>query len=660
MLVFFQFTWFELDSKNKISANKMAYAKLKIKTQSPILIAKFERSIARNFFDDKGLKKATQLLKSRQKILDGKTFPYILDKNVCQVLDKIKQTSSLSEEHKKDFFTEVIKTYGLVLDYSLDHNYFYCLYHYFNSPKPKFALDLANKFLSQNKVEELLDRLETCHEEEVRGNGDDPQANLKKETLSVKKTQSQELLSLKDYKSLSFFDRLSYSQALRKAYLVLEADKISNSISNNWFDIFLPIVRAQNKRKCVVGGVLREVVYSHHLGRSVCPVRNNTCDEKKNTFKCGSLFNSACISIHPIKNLSKRCYQKAQSAPISEDDYNEFINNTNKAYKDYCLEREKRRGKAVAGCNFYTQRVDELKAVFSNKVRSMEEKIEQKTEASFNTGSQDCEECRAEGDKNQQVNGISEIMKLVRKSEDSDLVKYLSKQAYDNSACKCGGNDACTRGCKKRGKWPPHLKCRGNKSKNKSTKFCMRHVNGILTDTINTFFGRYCEDNYPFDREKCLDIHKKNLKEQTNICTKSFVFPSALCALNLDGKDRYQSIKNKRIKRKCEKFEYRYNHNIKTIKLISDDGKRIEETPLFEEITMPEDPNDLPTGAIVVMKSGSKHGHIEIKTDKQECNGSYCFCSDYCASRSGGYTPPFKPVAVFRWNPKVLEYLGDM
>ena len=81
---------------------------------------------------------------------------------------------------------------------------------------------------------------------------------------------------------------------------------------------------------------------------------------------------------------------------------------------------------------------------------------------------------------------------------------------------------------------------------------------------------------------------------------------------------------------------------------------------------MPKDPNDLPVGAIVVSKSrtklGRKHGHIEIKTN-QKCNGSACFCSDFCTDRDkNDYKPrgTYPYSVAFQLNPEAAKALETL
>ena len=605
--------------------------------------------------------RAAQTLKEKQKTLNKANFPYVLEKHVCKVLDeaKKKDRSSVSEISQKLFLQEVVQTYDKVLEYSLDHNYFYCLYYYFEEAKPKLLLELAKNYLDKEKRGLFLDRFETCYETETREVKIPPMELL--DTSEEKPSLNP--LSLREYMQLSRADKLKLSNSLRRAVLAMEKYQDNLPVSKlSPIDFLIPKAFAENGNQCIIGGVLRETSYSASLNRTVCSARNNNCNGQSDTFQCGVLFNSVCIPLHPIKNVSGRCYKVSQDEVLSRSAYNQFLSAENPVYHEYCSNRQARNnGNAGAGCNFYFKVIEDLKKRYSEPDdEAFSDKISEASLEDSQTEAGCSEVCEEEST---ELDSIRDINRLLQEGEDSDLVKYLSERVYENSNCTCGTSDACTRGCKKGSEeeiTSPKLNCRGKRDRSKSTKFCMRHVNGALVDTIDTFLKAYCDEN-DFDREQCLEIH--NDKERDgDICTKSFVLPSAICALNLDGKDRYRYIKNTKVKNECKSWE-NSNKFLKTIKVASDNDT-IEEFPLFEEIPGPINPDELPTGAIVVMKSGSRYGHVEIKTNKKECFDEQgqkkpCFCSDFCKSRSDGYDDTYKPVVAFRWHPKLLDYFGN-
>lgn len=240
-----------------------------------------------------------------------------------------------------------------------------------------------------------------------------------------------------------------------------------------------------------------------------------------------------------------------------------------------------------------------------------------------------------------------------------NFINLLSDTIYENSSCYCGNNDSCTRGCSKNRSYRAGLRCLGRKARSKPTNWCMRHVLGAVMHSMDAFCQK--SNAQSISRNQCIE-EVSNIKagdSKYNICRKSLAFPSALCALNLDGKNRINSntIKNKYVRRRCLNHST-FNKGLKFFKIETDNSTEI--APIFIETPLTEDPEDLPIGAIVVLQSNDKNGHVEIKTDRKECEGSYCFCSDFCVSRKGGYEHPFKPLVAFKWNPLFVKHLGTI
>ena len=692
-------------ANSQIASNSEAVKKpsqtTKIKdNKKAIPFTSTESKLNNNFFNE-----ATVALRKKQKELTRENFPYILQDQVCLVLEKAKKSKNSSafiKTQQESFFIEVVKTYDLVLEHTLDHNYFYCIYNYFTEPKPKLIMDLTKTYLTKDKRKIFLDRLNTCHQVELFGNGDNPD-------MSFNNSYSKPL-PLKDYLKLSESGKLKFSNKLRKAYLVLEKDELNVSylkdtnkeklsfqeklatvklegLHSFFLQLLNPPAHANTKQKCLIGGILRDRTYSSHLNKTVCSARKNNCNDKNNTFQCGALFNSTCISLHPIKTISQRCYKSSQGQPLKRNAYNSFINTQNPQFFDYCDARQKRNhGQAGVGCNYYFKVIEELNALFK-KEDEQNAYMPDFFLTDTTTESDYCDDCNRKKTEKQD-SFVSIIQNVVDKTstdktstdKDSDLVSFLSDRVYENTSCKCKTtSDACYRGCIKSKKKNilPKTRCVGTKPINKSTKNCMRHASQAMMDTIDTFLKAHCK---AVTRNQCLEIHDHKPKEK-NICNQSFVFPSALCGLGLGlgEKERYNQIKNKSVKKKCKKWHKHNTVSTLTIPVVSDDGNSIEHIPLFEEISpLPEpnkkDPNDpnkdpygefydnLPTGSIIIMESNSKHGHIDIKTNKEECGPNkdkICYCSDFCEEREGGYKPPFKPRAVFKWHPKLIEHYGN-
>ena len=232
------------------------------------------------------------------------------------------------------------------------------------------------------------------------------------------------------------------------------------------------------------------------------------------------------------------------------------------------------------------------------------------------------------------------------------FIQKLSNSLYENSSCFCSNNNDCSRGCSK-----SQGSCRGTKAVSKPTEYCMRHITGSIMHTID----QYCQKmNKDTSRDQCLvDMEeiKKNKEGKNNICRQSLFYPSALCVVNLDGQDRINShtIKSKSIRNNCRYYNS-LNANLRYFyaKL----NNRVEKLPLFIEVPI-ESPEALPFGSIIVLQSSNSNGHVEVKTNKKNCKGSYCFCSDFCVSREGGWKAPYKPLVAFQWNPLFINYLGQ-
>ena len=644
-------------------------------------------------------------LRQDRKKLNAKNFPYILDGRVCGYLQKLKEAEKqkkgrppLSAIKKKDFFKEVLRIYGKALDHTLDHNHFYCLYHYFGSPRHPKILELGGAFLSAEKREKLLGRLEVCHGVEIEGNGDDPNnpggsSRMRELYKSQKESEKKQpgksgkdaaadppplkLLPPAVYGKMPYKLQKRYSNSARRAFLELEKDSEKKSPAARQaqaaplpafllWPFFASAAEAGLARpaRCLIGGALRKTVYQDQTGRYVCPTRDNPCEGQKDGFKCGLVFNEKCVSRNPVKSLSKRCYEAAREEPVSHEKYRQFSDSLRGDFDAYC--RDHARG---AACQLYALRINQAEEYFSKKAETAE--AERQTQITERTEAQaaclDCLEAAPSPDK------TAEILKSIAsfdQIERTEMTDYLSDSVFEISACKCEpGNDRCTRGCGKPGS-PPLLDCKGDKPQGKSWKKCMRHVLSSMMKTIHEFMGKHCP-NYPFDYGACDKGGGAGAKSP--ICDQGFVMPSALCALNLDGKDRYsliedtEPIKDRRgrpavtkpVSKSCEEWKS-HNKSLTEVVILDDEGQP-KKIPLFQKIDMPEDPEDLPDGSIVVMSSRSPHGHVEIKTNKNKCGDGedVCFCSDYCASRKGGYKPPFKPLAAFQWNPEALKYFEE-
>ena len=365
------------------------------------------------------------------------------------------------------------------------------------------------------------------------------------------------------------------------------------------------------KSHCLIGGLVRE-----KMKDGKCPTKGNSCPNKKDGFRCGPIFNSICISRTPIKNLSKRCAQKSGDI-ISEENYKKLLENDPVA--EFC-----KINSTKANCRNYPN-ISQLSQV--------------EQEAGF------CEDCDATSKpsvspENQAVSDV------VDASLSHDFTDMLSDSLFDRSKCvdfkNCSGHDSCQPGGPWKTKnWKKDV-CRTNCSKKKKSyepkNKCAGYFAHSLNSTLREYFKDYCKKHNP--KGKC----KVN---SNSICEKNFVSDGGFCFLNLDGKDRIDGKLDSEVRATCNFYAKGFPTHI-----TNDDGKSI---PLFKEIPIPKDPDDLPVGAIIVSKIRSKWGHVEVKTNKSKsfCSKTEtCFCSDVCTSRTLDH------VKEKRYDPKVAFILN--
>ena len=441
---------------------------------------------------------------------------------------------------------EIVKVYGKVLDYSMDHNYMYCLYHYFKSPKPEEIFHISKQVLNQIKHKQFLDRLKTCHKEETEGNGDEHE----KIEIYQKEKKEEFHLQKETFYDRSILDQFFYNKDL--THLVRNGLHFSGSLFLD--DLSSLLTLKDQKNKCFIGGVFKKLFYSRSKRRYVCLPEGNRCNGV-DSFKCGLIFNEKCVSLYPVRSLSKRCYEAAKEEFFDEQEYYKYMETVHSYYELYCSEKEEQGGGKSTACQYYRQRVKELNTYFSIQDQREEEQELNQTEEKA------CFDC-------------SESLEDIKKS---DMIGYFSDTIFENSSCKCQGNSRCTRGCKKDGVFP-QIRCRGKKNKDISLSYCMRYTNGAIMNTLHTFLGRYCP-NDPFDYDLCLDSAESR---KNTLCDQSFVFPSALCGLSLDGQDRYKIIRHKRVRSRCRRW-LRHNKKLTVFEILGQDGQVLKKSLYFKK-----------------------------------------------------------------------------
>lgn len=257
----------------------------------------------------------------------------------------------------------------------------------------------------------------------------------------------------------------------------------------------------------------------------------------------------------------------------------------------------------------------------------------------------------------------------------TDLVlNYFLDIVFENTFCSCVGSDGCTRGCRlssylNKSQSPPIMKCNDQKPTGTPSDNCARHVRGAIMAVIHDFLLGHCEImhggtlGHVADYKKCVKnfITDANIGN-VNICRNGFMFPSAFCMLNLDGKGAkvYNSIRDREVRSTCKRWD-RYNQLLLVFNTSYGGVARI---PFFKRISskrnkeFQKDPRKIPTGAIVVTRLYRKNGHVEVKTNRNTCGedkNQTCFCSDFCDERPR-YDYPV--LAVFEWSPEFIRYVS--
>jgi len=83
----------------------------------------------------------------------------------------------------------------------------------------------------------------------------------------------------------------------------------------------------------------------------------------------------------------------------------------------------------------------------------------------------------------------------------NEVLEYFLDIVFENSFCRCQGNNGCTRGCRlaallDKDRYPPVRKCMGKKSIRNSFSNCARHVTGAIMAVAHDFLVNHCENSY--------------------------------------------------------------------------------------------------------------------------------------------------------------------
>ncbi len=123
---------------------------------------------------------------------------------------------------------------------------------------------------------------------------------------------------------------------------------------------FLPEAFADSGRYCLIGGV-RRVMKPNAEGRMVCPTQGRGCGNG-DSFKCGSIYNDACVARTPLDEITRRCSAAAGNAIPDQAFYNERRANMER------IAQSCRNGEIAARfssqCNRFTQRLNTIAAAY--------------------------------------------------------------------------------------------------------------------------------------------------------------------------------------------------------------------------------------------------------------------------------------------------------
>ncbi len=629
------------------------------------------------------------LMSSRTRI-NANNYQQIVYQKVCPYMRALQNIEPIQKNNKKTrqhILQEVVKIYDKAFDFSGDHHLMYCVYNYYSATKSKNPIEffkIAQKIVSPEKLRILKDRWKTCDKEEKKGNGGGANILFKK--------QSSYLIPKEQYKQMSSSLRLSYIKKIKKAFLHFEMNirnKRKQKKKTAWFNFlnfFIKPAFAQSTRTCLIGGKIRNKIFSSRRNKYVCPVRGNSCGGSESNFKCGFVFNNKCIPIKPVRSLSERCYKASENEPINPRDYEMYQSEIDNTINNFCDGQNR----GNDGCRNFLNRIKSLPSTEAETPligRAIETTNPGPKDIETEAGATCLSDCPIEQEPSVKALGESiEVATL----KNSPMMQYFLDTIQDNASCRCKvdvNNDGvlnnsddrdpnlpCRRGCLLPDKIednPPQILCKGTKSVGTSEGDCARHVIGAIMTTIHKYLAIYCN-------KKDLNTSEAEYKQCTekmytnrSICKNRFVFPSALCALNLDGQseqdfDEIVAGETTKVKERkdaqtnCKNANTGYNNDLYTFSI----GNPPKKVPFFKKIDPSEyegyhnNPQSIPKGAIVVMKSESVHGHIEIKTDQNQ------FCSDYCQARDpsefqknpkdGKRSKEIQ--AVFEWNPEILKY----
>ncbi len=637
-----------------------------------------------------------------RKNLNYKNYYITVYQKICpymKALQSMNAKKQISPQKRVRFIREVVKIYDKVFDFSGEHYVMYCVYNGHKPSELNEILSISRTILSRKKQKKITKMLQLCHKEKKEGNGDNPK-HLKPK-FSWKNIQ---LLPSSNYGNLSSSARHNYIKNVKKSFLHFELAVKDKSPAQKKTALLFPfffIAKAQANpaNQCLIGGVMREKTYNEYLKKVICPTFERECEGRPETFQCGAVFNNKCISRKPATSISDRCYKASENIPISSQDYQQYKSSVEDIAQEFCRGKHKFGGGCISLMNrlqYINTTAGQTPAPPTEETSSQPQQLstsgsttddpvlsaDAQTEASA-TCMDDCQNNTSSVQ--EEVEELKELIPTpTAESEHERMIQYFTDTVFEHADCECEGNDGCKRGCKREinqpDESPPVLTCTGSRNKYTSTSSCMQHVRNAIMNTANKFLTRYCDKkNTPSntnstEHEQCYnELNGGGPPEGYSLCKHGLILHHALCALNLDDPQNTsifnEKIQDNQTKSDCRGWKNNVNKQLLSIPVVKNDGS-VENIPLFKKIPKEQnevfqnDPSQIPEGAIVVMQvTGSRSGHIEIKTGKNKCaekgpisGNKPCFCSDYCTARGENYSGHTLE-AVFQWNPELMEHI---
>ena len=194
----------KLSTKTKLKSSSKTPVKASAKAPS----LKRVPNVSPELVKDSVFKEWTLQLKKIQTNLNEDNFSKAEYETICPTLEKLKTQGFKNTKHSEEYFTQVIKFFGAITEYSLNFTYYYCLASFTNDPEHRF-LELFSKELSQQQKNKLKDMLDVSYSVDSESNG-----NVIPHSMP--------LTSEKEFSQMNKKEKQAHSKQLRDFYLDME------------------------------------------------------------------------------------------------------------------------------------------------------------------------------------------------------------------------------------------------------------------------------------------------------------------------------------------------------------------------------------------------------------------------------------------------------